>query len=104
MKSVGIVFYMDIHDLKERRFKDNVESVVLLIDYIRIITRIHCGQFDMSHMDGYGPNGLDRISIDFKDFESFREFMEEKWISKIDALSIPERDLILHYKKQEGSD
>lgn len=104
MKSCGIVFYIDLHELKEKKYKDNFESVTLLIEYVRIITRIHCGTFDLFHMDGYGLNGVDKISIDFDSFESFREFMEEKWVSKIDSISLTEKDLILNYKKQEGSE
>ena len=103
MKAIEVVFYTDLHEIKEQKSEEYYESVVALIDYIRLMVKIHRGQFDLFHMDGYGPNGVDKITINFKSFEDFRDFMVEKYIDKLDNIAVSQK-YMSNYKKTEGSE
>ena len=93
-------FFIDLNDIKESKDEKYWETVNLLIEYVRIVTAIHRGTFDMFHMDGYGVNGLDKIEVGFRKFEDFTDFMEEKWIRKLDNIVITKDELVKRYRKE----
>lgn len=101
MEGVNIKFYIDLNKLKRSKDEGYYESVNLLIEYVRIVTAIHRGTFDMFHMDGYGPDGIEKIEVAFKSFESFTEFMSEKWIPKLNSIAITSNELLTYYRKKE---
>ena len=103
MKAITLVFYTDLHEIKECKTKDYFESVVTFIDYIRLIVKINRGQFDLFHVDGYGPNGIDKITINFNSFEDFSNFMTEKYIDKLNSIVVAQ-NYMTNYKKQEGTE
>lgn len=99
MEAIKVTFYMNL--AKEKRKGENYfETVQLLIEYVRIITRIHRGTFDLFHMDGYGSDGLDKIELAFKDFGDLRSFMDEKHVKRLENVSLTRDELLTRYRKE----
>lgn len=98
MEAIKVTFYMNL--AREKRKGDTYfETVQLLIEYVRIITKIHRGTFDLFHMDGYGSDGLDKIELAFKDFGDLRSFMDEKHVKRIENISLTRDDILCKHCK-----
>lgn len=98
MEAIKVTFYMNLS--KEKRKGDTYfETVQLLIDYIRIITKIHRGTFDLFHMDGYGSDGLDKIELAFREFSDLKSFMDEKHVKRIENISLTSDDILCKHHK-----
>ena len=105
MKAINVKFFVDVHEAN--KLCGTGKQLKLLIEYVRVVTALHDGTFDLFHMGGYGDHGLDKIELEFREFEDFCEFMQEVHVKDFTEFALTERELRENYKVRpvdEGSE
>ena len=105
MKAIKVEFYVDVRECN--KLCGTGKQLKLMIEYLRVVTALYDGTFDLFHMGGYGDYGLDRIKLEFREFEDYIACMQEVHVKDFAEFALSESELRKNYKVQpvdEGSD